>query len=78
MEDRGSFDNTEVGKEVVKAATELVQQNEDIGAILLECSDTPPYACQVQKAVRLPVYDFITMIKWLHNATSQKPYHGFI
>ena len=78
MEDRGSFDNTEVRKEVVKAATELVEANEDIGAILLECSDTPPYASDVQRAVGLPVFDFITMIKWLHHATSQKPYYGFI
>jgi len=78
MEDRGSFDNTEVRKEVVKAATELVEANQDIGAILLECSDTPPYATDVQRAVGLPVFDFITMIKWLHNSTSQKPYYGFI
>lgn len=78
MEDRGSFDNTEVRKEVVNAAAELVEKNRDIGAILLECSDTPPYASDVQKAVGLPVYDFITMIRWLHNATAQKPYHGFI
>lgn len=78
MEDRGSFDNTEVRKEVVKAACELVEENANIGAFLLECSDTPPYASDIQKAVGLPVYDFITMIKWLHNATTQKPYNGFI
>ncbi len=78
MEDRGSFDNTEVRKETVKAAKELVEQNDDIGAILLECSDTPPYAFAVQRAVGLPVYDFITMIRWLHHAVSQKPYQGFI
>lgn len=78
MEDRGSFDNTEVRKEVVNAAMELVGNNSDIGAILLECSDTPPYAADVQRAVGLPVFDFITMIKWLHNATAQKPYMGII
>ena len=78
MEDRGSFDNTEVRKEVVRAAAELVEGRQDIGAILLECSDTPPYASDVQMAVGLPVFDFITMIKWLHNSTAQKPYFGFI
>lgn len=78
MEDRGYFDNEALRKEVVDAAVTLVDENPDIGAILLECSDTPPYAIDVQRAVKLPVYDFITMIRWLHNATTQKPYYGFI
>jgi Asp/Glu/hydantoin racemase len=78
MEDRGSFDNTEVRKEVVNAALEIVENNKDIGAILLECSDMPPYASEIQRAVGLPVFDFITMIRWLQCATTQKPYKGFI
>ncbi|MGO4890534.1 aspartate/glutamate racemase family protein [Anaerobacillus sp. MEB173] len=78
IESRGSFDNEKVRKEVVDAAVKMVNENPDIGAILLECSDLPPYAADIQRAVKLPVYDFITMIKWVHFATSQKPYHGFI
>lgn len=78
IESRGSFDNTKVRQEVIQAAEELVRQHPDIGAILLECSDLPPYAADIQKAVQLPVYDFITLIKWLHHSTSQKPYNGYI
>jgi hypothetical protein len=78
MEDRGSFDNAGVRREAVKAAVELVENNREIGAILLECSDLPPYASDIQRAVGLPVFDFITMIRWLHNAAMQRPYRGFI
>jgi len=78
VESRGSFDNGVVREEVVQAAKELVEDNPDIGAILLECSDLPPYAAAIQQAVGLPVFDFITMIRWAHMATAQKPYHGFI
>jgi len=78
MEDRGSFDNGNVRREVVEAATRLVKENPEIGAILLECSDMPPYASDVQRAVGMPVFDFTTMIRWLHNATTQRPYSGFI
>ncbi len=78
LEGRGSFDNSEVKKEVTSAAVELVNENNDIGAILLECSDMPPYAVYVQRAVGLPVFDFITMIRWLHYATTQRPYTGHI
>lgn len=78
MEDRGSFDNSRVREEVVSAAAKLVEENPDVGAILLECSDMPPYAAAVQAAVKLPVFDFITMINFLNQATMQKPYDGWI
>ena len=70
-------DNELFCNEVVTAAKKMVDGNKDIGAILLECSDMPPYAYQVQEAVGLPVFDFITMINWAHQATTQKPYFGY-
>ncbi|MFD1414947.1 aspartate/glutamate racemase family protein [Oceanobacillus jeddahense] len=63
---------------MVTASLDLVYKNPDIGAVLLECSDLPPYAKDIQSHVQLPVYDFITLIKWIHHSTSHKPYHGFI
>ncbi|MDO4552435.1 MAG: aspartate/glutamate racemase family protein [Bacillota bacterium] len=78
MEDRGAFDNAQVRREVVAAAEELVNSQPKLGAILLECSDTPPYAYAVQRATGLPVFDFITMIKWLHSSVNQTPYCGWI
>lgn len=78
VEGRGDFDNGIVRQEVVSKAEELVRENPDVGAILLECSDMPPYAYAVQAATGLPVFDFITLIKWLHSGVCQKPYHGFI
>lgn len=78
LEYRGCFDNAGVHHEVVGKALELLEENADIGAILLECSDMPPYAYAVQAATQLPVFDFITMINFLHKATTQKPYCGWI
>ncbi len=77
-ENKGQFDNKEVEKEVVGAALELLEEDGDVGAILLECSDMPPYAAAVQAATQLPVFDFITLINWLHKATTQRPYSGWI
>lgn len=77
LEGRGSFDNGRVEKEVVDQALACMEEA-DIGAILLECSDMPPYAWAVQAACGVPVFDFTTLIRWLHNAANQKPYCGFI
>lgn len=78
LEGRGEFNNGIVENEVVSKALEIVEEYPDTGAILLECSDMPPYAFAVQAAVHLPVFDFTTLIKWLHNSVCQYPYHGFI
>ena len=78
MERRGSFNNKIVREEIVNLATELVRENPEIGAILLECSDMPPYAAAVQAAINLPVFDFITMIKYVHSAVAQRSFQGFM
>lgn len=75
---RGYFDNTIAQQEIVDLAMELREKHDDLGAILLECSDMPPYAAAIQAATQLPVFDFITLIKWLHSAVAQKPYSGWI
>jgi hypothetical protein len=78
MERRGSFNNQKVREEVVGLAKEIVAENPEIGAILLECSDMPPYAAAVQAELNIPVFDFITMIKYVHTAVAQRPYEGFM
>lgn len=76
--DRGYFDNKTIRDEIVETAKKLTRSQPDIAAILLECSDAPPYSADVQKAVGLPVFDYITMIDWVHSAVSQKQYYGDI
>jgi Asp/Glu/hydantoin racemase len=78
LEGRGEFDNGTVEKEVVNAALDIIREQPDTDAILLECSDMPPYASAIQAAVQLPVFDFTTLIRWLQMAVCQKPYSGFI
>jgi Asp/Glu/hydantoin racemase len=73
----GSFDNEAVQAEVVAAARELCADPQ-VGAVLLECSDLPPYAAAIQAAVGLPVFDFTTLIRWLHTGVAQRPYGGWI
>ncbi len=53
-------------KDVVDAALALVARHSNIGAIVLECTNMPPYAAAVQAATGLPVYDIYSMITWFH------------
>lgn len=78
LERRGHFDNGILRQELIDLAKGLVAENPDIGAILLECSDMPPYSADIQRELALPVYDFITMIKYVHSVVAQRPYYGFM
>jgi hypothetical protein len=76
LEEKGTLDSFKIESEVVQVATKLVSQTPDIGAILLECSDLPPYAHAIQAATGLPVFDFITMIEYVHRSLVRTPYVG--
>jgi len=65
-------------KEVVQVAQELVTENPETGAIVLECSDMPPFAAAVQEVVNLPVFDFITLINMVYMAVVKKRFDGFM
>lgn len=67
-----------VEEEVVTVAMEMVDQNPDIKAILLECSMLPPYGRAVQQATELPVFDFINMIDYVFSAIVKRKFEGYI
>ena len=74
----GSFNSYKIEQQLVDLAKQLVSSNPDIGAILLECSDMPPYAWAIQNAIRLPVFDFTALINWVYSAVVRRPFVGFI
>lgn len=77
LEYGGQFHYDRFEAEVVSRAQQLVAENPNVGAILLECSDLPPFAWSVQRAVKLPVFDFISMINWIYHGVVQRVYGGF-
>ncbi len=78
MQYRGFFNNDGVRDEVVGKAMEIMAEEDEIGAFLLECSDMPPYSYAVQAATQRPVFDFIGMITFLCRSVTQKRYVGWI
>jgi hypothetical protein len=76
LEERGTLDSAAIEREVTEVARQLVADNPDVRSILLECSDLPPYAHAVQAATSRPVFDFITMINYVQQSTTRRPYTG--
>ena len=78
LDEKGTLDSDLIEREVCGVASRMKEDNPNLGAVLLECSDLPPYAAAIQKVTDLPVFDFITMINHVHSAVCRVRYGGFM
>ena len=62
--------------DVVAAARRLVECNHDVGAIVLECTNMPPYAADVSRATGLPVFDFYSFVCWFQAGLRPRSFGG--
>ena len=56
--------------EVIQIARELLAQHPEIGTLVLECTDLPPCSPELRRVFGIPVFDYITLLDWLHTASS--------
>ncbi|MEW5724417.1 MAG: aspartate/glutamate racemase family protein [Thermodesulfobacteriota bacterium] len=78
LEEKGTLDSDRIEREAVQVASDLVARHPETGGILLECSDLPPYAHAIQAITKRPVFDFVTMIEYVHRTLIRAPYTGFM
>jgi Asp/Glu/hydantoin racemase len=60
--------------EVLGMAEELLTQHADIGAIVCECTNLPPYSAAIERRFGVPVYDIITLVEWFHAGLKPRRY----
>jgi Asp/Glu/hydantoin racemase len=53
-------------RDVLDAGRALMARHPEVGAIVLECTNMPPYAAALQAQAGVPVYDIYSMISWFH------------
>jgi Asp/Glu/hydantoin racemase len=53
-------------RDILQAGRTLMARHPDIGAIVLECTNMPPYAHALREALGVPVFDIYSLITWLH------------
>ena len=75
---RNRMDIDIIESEVLSAACELCDINPEMRAIVLECTDMPPYAHSIQAKLKRPVFDLTTLATMVHNAVIRTPYNGYM
>ncbi len=64
--ERDDMDIDLAEQDILAAGRELVAKHPEVGAIVLECTNMPPYAAALQRELGLPVYDIYSMITYFH------------
>jgi len=63
-----TLNETKCRREMQSTALKLVSAHPEVGAIVLECTNMPPYADTVRQATGLPVFDAVTMVNYAYGA----------
>jgi len=59
-----NMDQDAVRAGILEATRDLLATRPDIGSIVLECHNLPPFSPDIRAATGLPVYDVLTMMEW--------------
>ena len=70
--DATDMDVAAAEQDILDAGRALVARHPDIGAIVLECTNMPPYAAALREALGLPVFDIYSMINWFQLGLRQR------
>lgn len=64
----------ELEETVVRSCRHVIHENRDVGAIVFECANLPPYAKAVQDATGRPVFDIVGLTKYVYQGLAQSQY----
>ncbi|MSP47969.1 MAG: aspartate/glutamate racemase family protein [Alphaproteobacteria bacterium] len=53
-------------QDLLTAGRALVAKHNDIGALVLECTNMAPYSAALRRALGIPVHDVVGFITWFH------------
>lgn len=67
-----------VANEVNNTVQKMLRENAEIGSIVLECSNIPPFANAISKITNLPIFDLTTLVKFVHSVVIRNEFVGYL
>ena len=74
--EKDEIDPAAAQRDVLAAGRELLSKHPEVAAIVLECTNLPPYASALQATVGLPVYDVHSLVSWVHAGLQPRTFPG--
>jgi Asp/Glu/hydantoin racemase len=63
-------------RDILDAGRRLMAAHPDVGAVVLECTNMPPYAAALRDALGVPVYDVYSLVTWLQAGVRPRDFRG--
>lgn len=60
---KSTLDEAQCRAEMIRAAEGLVKEHPEVGALVLECTNMPPYSDDIRRVTGLPVFDIVTLVR---------------
>ncbi|GBF83459.1 hypothetical protein AsFPU3_0501 [Aphanothece sacrum FPU3] len=67
-----------IEQELTEFAVDFYQRHPQMGALLLECSGTQPFARAIQEAIQLPIFTWGTLLDYAYSIAVHRDYYGYI
>ena len=76
LDDEMELDVNKSRDELVRVSKRMLLEHPEVGAIVLECTNMPPYASAIQKEINLPIFDIYTLVIMVYHAVVKKEFSG--
>jgi hypothetical protein len=73
---RTELDVDRLRQEVLGQAGQLAAGQQELGAVVIECTDLVPFACDIQRVLNVPVFDVVTLTEMVHQSVTRRPYRA--
>jgi len=74
LDDEIELDVEKSRNELIRVAKKMKSDSPNVGAIVLECTNMPPYAAPIQKETGLPIFDIYTLVNMVYQAVVRKDF----
>ncbi len=78
LDDEMELDVEKSKEDLIRVAKRMVSRHPEVGAVVLECTNMPPYAASIQREIGLPIFDIYTLVLMVHHAVVKKDFSGYM
>ncbi len=75
---RSDLDLDRLGEEVLAVVDRMAEIHPEMGALVIECTDLPPFAHLIQQKINIPVFDIVTLTNMVYESLIRRPFSGIM
>ncbi len=75
---RSDLDLDRLGEEVLAVVDRMAEIHPEMGALVIECTDLPPFAHLIQQKIDIPVFDIVTLTNMVYESLIRRPFNGIM